>query len=91
MMITIFIVIQGALMLTVYGFSIWFALIIVGEVILLVAQIILLKFTNYPKWFDVAIPLDLCHHTFWLNIEVSWIEIQEVLTCVEFIKLRFNH
>ncbi len=54
MMITIFIVIQGALMLTVYGFSIWFALIIVGEVILLVAQIILLKFTNYPKWFDVV-------------------------------------
>lgn len=54
MMITIFIVIQGTLMLTIYGFSFWFFLIVLAEVLMLIAQIILLKIKIYPKWFDVA-------------------------------------
>ncbi len=53
-MITIFIVIQGGLMLTVYGFSMWFFLIVLTEVLMLIAQFILLKIKTYPKWFDVV-------------------------------------
>lgn len=54
MMITIFIVVQGALMLTFYGFSVWFFLIVIAEVILLIAQFILLKIRSYPKWIDIV-------------------------------------
>lgn len=53
MMITIFIVVQGALMLVVYGFSIWFFVIVMAEVLLLVGQFVLFKIKVYPKWFDV--------------------------------------
>lgn len=54
MMITIFIVIQGVLMLSVYGFSIWFFLIVIAEVLLLIAQILLQKIKIYPKWLNVV-------------------------------------
>ncbi len=54
MMITIFIVIQGVLMLSVYGFSIWFFLIVLAEVLLLIAQILLQKIKIYPKWLNVV-------------------------------------
>lgn len=52
MMITIFIVIQGILMLTIYGFSIWFFLIVLIEILLLIGQFILIRTTSYPKWFN---------------------------------------
>lgn len=54
MMITIFIVIQGALMLTVYGFSIWFFMIVMAEILLLISQIFLLRTSTYRKWYDVV-------------------------------------
>ena len=54
MMITIFIVIQGVLMLSVYGFSIWFFLLVIAEVLLLIAQILLQKIKIYPKWLNVV-------------------------------------
>lgn len=54
MMITIFIVIQGVLMLTVYGFSIWFFLIVMAEVLLLISQIVLMRKSLYRKWYDVV-------------------------------------
>lgn len=54
MMITIFIVIQGVLMLTVYGFSIWFFLIVMAEVLLLISQIVLMRTSLYRKWYDVV-------------------------------------
>lgn len=54
MMITIFIVIQGVLMLTVYGFSIWFFMIVMAEVVLLISQIFLMRMSTYRKWYDVV-------------------------------------
>lgn len=54
MMITIFIVIQGALMLTVYGFSIWFFMIVMAELLLLISQIFLMRTSTYRKWYDVV-------------------------------------
>lgn len=54
MMITIFIVIQGALMLTVYGFSIWFFIIVMAEFLLLISQIFLMRTSTYRKWYDVV-------------------------------------
>lgn len=54
MMITIFIVIQGVLMLTVYGFSIWFFMIVMAEVVLLISQIFLMRTSTYRKWYDVV-------------------------------------
>lgn len=54
MMITIFIVIQGALMLTVYGFSIWFFMIVMAEIFLLISQIFLMRTSTYRKWYDVV-------------------------------------
>lgn len=54
MMITIFIVIQGALMLTVYGFSIWFFMIVMAEILLLISQIFLMRTSTYRKWYDVV-------------------------------------
>lgn len=53
MMITIFIVVQGALMLAVYGFSFWFFVIVMAEVLLLIGQFVLLRTKAYPKWFDL--------------------------------------
>lgn len=54
MMITIFIVIQGVLMLTVYGFSIRFFMIVMAEVVLLISQIFLMRMSTYRKWYDVV-------------------------------------
>lgn len=54
MMITIFIVIQGALMLTVYGFSIWFFMIVMAELLLLISQIFLMRTSTYRKLYDVV-------------------------------------
>lgn len=54
MMITIFIVIQGVLMLTVYGFNIWFFMIVMAEVVLLISQIFLMRMSTYRKWYNVV-------------------------------------
>lgn len=53
-LITIFIITNGLLMLTVYGFSIWFLLLMVVEIVLLISQFYMLKKTHLHLLFNVV-------------------------------------
>ncbi|BBL22150.1 hypothetical protein ACRAD_28210 (plasmid) [Acinetobacter radioresistens DSM 6976 = NBRC 102413 = CIP 103788] len=53
-LITIFIITNGFLMLTVYGFSIWFMVLMIVEIVLLISQFYLLKPRNLHPLFNAV-------------------------------------
>jgi hypothetical protein len=53
-LITVFIVLNGVMMLVVYGFSLWFCALMLLEVIFLITQFWLLKKKAYNRFLNLA-------------------------------------
>ena len=53
-LITVFIVLNGVMMLVVYGFSLWFCALMFLEFIFLITQFWLLKKKTYNRFLNLA-------------------------------------